>query len=88
MNMIMIDEDSLIDLVARVIEHFNSRQQQSNRKWLTPKETEKLLNIKRVSLYKLRVSGKIRYSQPQKHVILYDAESIESYLEENAKETF
>ncbi len=88
MNMIMIDEDSLIDLVAKVIDHFSLLENSSNKKWLTPHETEKLLNIKRVSLYKLRVTGKIRYTQPQKHVILYDADSINCYLEENAKDTF
>jgi hypothetical protein len=36
----------------------------------------------------LRDEGKIRFSHPQKKIILYDRDSIGGYLEDNAQETF
>jgi hypothetical protein len=39
-------------------------------------------------MQKLRDEGKIRFSQPQKKIILYDRESISQYLEKNAKDIF
>lgn len=40
------------------------------------------MNIKsKTTLQKLRDEGKIRFTQPQKKIILYDRESIEQYLE-------
>jgi len=49
----------------------------------------KLLNIKSKStLQQLRDNGRIRFSQPQKKIILYDTDSIHDYLEKNAKDTF
>ncbi|MEM6767521.1 MAG: helix-turn-helix domain-containing protein [Bacteroidota bacterium] len=42
----------------------------------------------KTTLQKLRDEGKIRFSQPMKKLILYDRESILTYLEENAQETF
>ncbi|RYZ84994.1 MAG: DNA-binding protein, partial [Proteobacteria bacterium] len=48
-----------------------------------------LLKIKsKTTLQKLRDEGKIRFSQPQKKLILYDRDSINTYLEQNAKKTF
>jgi hypothetical protein len=37
---------------------------------------------------KVRDEGKIRFSQPEKKIILYDSESIHAYLEQNARDTF
>ncbi|MEP7218857.1 MAG: helix-turn-helix domain-containing protein [Bacteroidota bacterium] len=49
----------------------------------------RLLNIKsRTTLQKLRDEGKIRFSQPQKKIILYDRDSIEAYLQKHAHNTF
>ena len=35
-----------------------------------------------------RDEGKIRYSQPEKKIILYDVDSINDFLEKNSKDTF
>lgn len=57
--------------------------------WVDDEEAMRLLNIKsKTTLQKLRDEGKIRYSQPQKKIILYDRRSIEAYLERHAKEAF
>ena len=48
-----------------------------------------LLNIKsKTTLQKLRDEGKIRFSQPQKKIILYDRDSIDTYLQQHARNTF
>jgi len=59
------------------------------KEWVDDKEAMLLLKIKsRTTLQHLRDEGKIRFSQPQKRVILYDRLSIAEYLEKHAKDTF
>ncbi|KAB8154266.1 helix-turn-helix domain-containing protein [Kordia sp. TARA_039_SRF] len=58
-------------------------------KWISGSEAMQMLRItSKTTLSYLRNEGKIRYSQPQKKIILYDRASIEAYLEKNAKDTF
>jgi len=42
----------------------------------------------KTTLQKFRDEGKIRFSQPEKKIILYDTDSINEYLNANAHETF
>jgi hypothetical protein len=57
--------------------------------WLTPEAAMKLLNVKAKStMQELRDRGKIRFSQPQKKIILYSRTSINEYLEANARNKF
>jgi len=47
------------------------------------------LGIKsKTTLQKIRDEGLVRYTQPQKKIILYDNDSINEYLDKNSKETF
>ena len=49
----------------------------------------RLLRItSKTTLSYMRNQGKIRYSQPEKKIILYDRESIDAYLEKHDKDTF
>ena len=58
-------------------------------KWIDAEEAMLLLNIKSTTtLQKLRDEGKIRFSQPQKKIILYDRDSINEYIEKYVRETF
>ena len=58
-------------------------------KWIDGEEAMLLLNIKSTTtLQKLRDEGKIRFSQPQKKIILYDRDSITEYIERYVRETF
>ncbi len=50
------------------------------REFFADEQTEKDL--------KLRDEGKIRFSQPEKKIILYDLDSIHAYLNHHAKSTF
>lgn len=76
-------------LLEQVLKHFHDKKPVPEEKWIDTNRALKMLNLKsKTSIYKLRVEGKIRYSQPQKKVILYDVSSIHEFLEANAKDTF
>jgi len=48
-----------------------------------------LLGVKsKTTLQKLRDEGSIRFSQPQKKIILYDRDSVMDYLDKHAKDIF
>lgn len=57
--------------------------------WISYEEVMKLLHIKsKATLQKLRDTGKIRYSQYGKKIILYEKASALDFLERYACETF
>ncbi|MEQ8627069.1 helix-turn-helix domain-containing protein [Ekhidna sp.] len=88
MQVICLQEEAFYTLVDKVIQHVEDRKD-DNRRWIDGEEAMAHLSIKSKStLQKLRDEGRIRYSQPQKKIILYDRDSLDAYLEKNAKDTF
>ena len=88
MNVICLEEKAFYALIDKVFDHIKERTIQQE-KWIPGEEAMRKLNIKsKTTLQKLRNEGKIRYSQPQKKVILYDSDSINEYLEDNTHEPF
>lgn len=89
MQVICLEEDAFYTLVEQVVARLKKENGKEKAKWISDEEAMQLLNIKsKTTLQKLRDEGKIRFSQPQKKVILYDTDSINEYLEKNARETF
>ena len=91
MKVICIEEKAFYMLIAKVIVYVDEKlvKQKEQWKWANNEEAMKLLNIKsRTTLQKLRNEGKIRFSQPQRRIILYDRDSICDYLEKNARDIF
>jgi excisionase family DNA binding protein len=89
MQVIIFEDRAFWALLEEVINHFKEQQLLKAEKWLTTQEAMKLLNVKsKTTLQKLRDEGKIRFSQPEKKIILYDRSSLEDYLDKNAKEPF
>lgn len=89
MEVICLEEKAFYALVEQVVERLRKEHGEEKEKWLSDDEAMHLLNIKsKTTLQKLRDEGKVRFSQPQKKVILYDRDSIEKYLEQNAHNTF
>ncbi len=89
MEVICLQSKAFDLLMDKVLSHAKDWLDQSNKKWLNQLETMTILNIKSKStLQKLRDEGAIRFAQPEKRIILYDRESINSYLEKNIRETF
>jgi hypothetical protein len=89
MEVICLEEDAFYVLVEQVISRLKNNSNEEKQKWLSDEQAMQLLNIKsKTTLQKLRDEGKIRFSQPQKKIILYDRDSIDNYLEKNVPKTF
>lgn len=89
MEVICLEDSAFFALVEQVVERLKASHDVKKDKWISDEEAMDLLNIKsKTTLQKFRDEGKIRFSQPEKKIILYDRDSINVYLEKNAKETF
>lgn len=90
MEVIYLEDKAFYTLLDEVIEHVKEQNPDVRLdKWISATEAMQLLRItSKTTLNLLRNNGKIRFSQSQKKMILYDRQSIEDYFEKNARETF
>jgi len=89
MQVICLEEAAFYSLVEQVVARLKEKHGEEKERWLSDDQAMQLLKIKsKTTLQQLRDQGKIRFSQPQKKIILYDRLSIEAYLEKNARNTF
>lgn len=89
MQVICLEEKAFYELVEQVVSRLKEKNNIVRDKWLSNEEAMRLLNIKsKTTLQKLRDEGRIRYTQPDRKIILYDRDSIDTYLENNSKDTF
>ncbi len=89
MEVICLQEAAFFALIEKVVERLKEKEAVKEDKWISGTEAMEMLRIKsKTTLQKLRDEGKIRYSQPEKKIVLYDADSIKAYLEDNTYETF
>ncbi len=89
MEVICLEDAAFYSLIEQVVARLKEQHGHEADKWISDEQAMQLLNIKsKTTLQKLRDEGKIRFSQPQKKIILYDRDSINEYLEQNARDTF
>jgi len=89
MEVVCLQEEAFYALFDKVVEHVESKRKDVPAKWIDGQEAMFHLKIKSTTtLQKLRDEGKIRFSQPQKKIILYDRDSIIEYIEQHVRETF
>ncbi|MBK7856636.1 MAG: helix-turn-helix domain-containing protein [Bacteroidetes bacterium] len=89
MKVICLEEEAFYELVEQVVARIKDKTSTKEDKWISDEDAMQLLNIKsKTTMQKLRDQGKIRFTQPQKKIILYDRDSINEYLEKHARETF
>ena len=89
MEVICLSDDAFYALLERVVERLKEKQANSADKWISGDEAMRILRISsKTTLQKLRDEGKIRYSQPEKKIILYDVDSIHLYLDQHTKSNF
>lgn len=89
MEVICLEDAAFYALIEEVVARLKEKSGNSEDKWISDEEAMRLLNIKsKTTLQKLRDEGKVRFTQPQKKIILYDRKSIDLYLEQYARETF
>jgi hypothetical protein len=89
MEVICLQEPAFYALLDKVMAHVREQNAIKEDKWVSSETVMKMLNISsKTTLQKLRDEGKIRFSQPEKKIILYDITSVHKYLEDNSYETF
>ena len=89
MEVICLEDVAFYSLIEQVFQRMKDKEGAKEDKWISGEEAMQKLRISsKTTLQKLRDEGKIRYSQPEKKLILYDLVSIYEYLEKNAKDTF
>ncbi|SFF09219.1 helix-turn-helix domain-containing protein [Spirosoma endophyticum] len=89
MQVICLQDEAFYALIEQVVFRLKEKNASKQDKWISDDQAMQFLNVKsKTTLQKLRDEGKIRFSQPQKKIILYDRDSIEAYLEQNARNTF
>jgi hypothetical protein len=89
MQVICFQDEAFYAIIDKVAQHIKEKHSIKEDKWISGDEAMKKLRItSKTTLQKLRDEGKIRFSQPEKKHILYDTDSIDEYLNKNAKNTF
>jgi len=88
MQVICLEEPAFYDLIDKVVLYIKTKHEVKD-KWISAEEAMKLLHItSKTTLQKFRDEGRIRFFQADRKIILYDRDSINEYLERNAKDTF
>jgi hypothetical protein len=89
MQVICLEDAALYALIDKVVAHVKEKHSIKTDEWISGEEAMKMLRItSKTTLQKLRDEGKIRFSHPEKKMLLYDPNSIREYLNKHAKDTF
>lgn len=87
MEVICIENTAFYALVDRLVEHVKDKHGIKEDLWISGEEAMKKLRItSKTTLQKLRDEGAIRFSQPEKKIILYDVQSIYAYLNKHTNQ--
>lgn len=89
MEVICLEDEAFYALVEAVIARIKAKEGIKEDKWISAEEAMARLRIKsKTTLQKLRDEAKIRFSQPEKKIILYDSDSIKAYLDKHSKDSY
>ena len=89
MQVICLEDRALYQLIEQVVERIKEKNNIKEDRWISGEEAMSKLRItSKTTLQKLRDTGVIRFSQPERKIILYDRVSIDNYLNKHSKETF
>jgi len=87
MEIITLEDKAFFALVDEVVKRIKDQQGIKEDKWISGEEAMNKLRISsKTTLQKFRDTGVIRFSQPEKKIILYDTDSINAFLDKNAKD--
>jgi len=87
-EIICLHDEAFYALIETVVKRIKDKENIKSDKWVSTEEAMKTLRIKsKTTLQNLRDDGKIRFSQPQKKIILYDNDSLLQYLETHTKQS-
>ena len=87
MEVICLEDEAFHALVDKVISRIKEKEGVKEDKWISSEEAMNKLRIKsKTTLQKLRDEGAIRFSHPEKRIILYDTDSINEYLNKHSSD--
>ena len=88
-EIICLESEAFYNLLETVIRRLKPAEAIKSDKWISGPEAMRMMRIKsKATLQKMRDEGRIRFSQPEKKIILYDTDSIRDYLEDFVYEPF
>ncbi|MBK6545762.1 MAG: helix-turn-helix domain-containing protein [Saprospiraceae bacterium] len=88
MEVICLEDEAFYKLFDMVVSRIKEKEGKKEDKWISPEEAMAKLRIKsKTTLQKLRDEGEIRFSHPEKRIILYDTDSINEYLDKHSSDT-
>lgn len=86
MEIICLEDRAFYALLDKVVQQIKDKNKITEDRWISGEEAMRKLRISsKTTLQKMRDEGVIRFSQPEKKIILYDTESINQYLENHVK---
>ena len=86
MEVICLQDEAFYSLIEKVVERLKEKENAKEQKWINGVDAMKLLDISsKATLQRYRDEGRIRFSQPDKKIILYDRDSILELLDQYAK---
>jgi hypothetical protein len=89
LEIICLESEAFYKLLECVIQQLKPTQSTLPDKWISGSVAMRMMRIKsKATLQKMRDEGRIRFTQPEKKIILYDADSIRDYLEDFVYEPF
>ena len=89
MEVICLHDEAFNAIIDEVVSRIRTEVEKPEPRWIRGEEAMAILGItSKTTLQKWRDEGKIRFSQPEKKIILYDRESILAYIERHAQNTF
>jgi hypothetical protein len=89
LEIICLESEAFFKLLEEVIKRLKPAQPGNEDKWISGPEAMRMMRIKsKATLQKMRDEGVIRFSQPEKKIILYDVASILAYLDDFVYEPF
>lgn len=89
MQVICLEDSAFYSLIDKVVDQLKIKHAKPGDKWVSADEAMSILRItSKTTLQKFRDEGRIRFSQPEKRIILYDVDSIHEFLNKHANETF
>jgi hypothetical protein len=89
MEVICIEDEAFYRLFEMIATRIKEKEGKKEDTWISTEDAMSKLHIKsKTTLQKLRDEGRIRFSQPDKRIILYDTKSINEYLEKHSKNIF
>jgi hypothetical protein len=89
LEIICLESEAFFKLLDEVIKRLRPSQPGTKDKWISGPEAMRMMRIKsKATLQKMRDEGVIRFSQPEKKIILYDVDSILAYLDDFVYEPF